>query len=169
MINADFQLHDVFNFDFENRDEDMPRLIDQKVTYLYQLKYFVLSCPIYACILFLLTARRNMHYTSSQNLRHYSCLRCLRWLDTDSFVEYSGQWIHSVQFQVKVSNTAVGHKVFPPSQAHSHSRWWVSTNSKCLITIGRLISDLVVVIVSSTCGVIAFACAGQPVRLLLIC
>lgn len=28
----------------------------------------------------------------------------------------------------------------------------------------RLISDLVVVIVSATCGGIAFACAGQPVR-----
>lgn len=27
----------------------------------------------------------------------------------------------------------------------------------------RLISDLVVVIVSATCGGIAFACAGQPV------
>jgi hypothetical protein len=29
--------------------------------------------------------------------------------------------------------------------------------------ICRLISDLVVVIVSATCGGIAFACAGQPV------
>jgi len=32
----------------------------------------------------------------------------------------------------------------------------------------RLISDLVVVIVSATCGGIAFACAGQPVWLYLI-
>lgn len=32
--------------------------------------------------------------------------------------------------------------------------------------VGRLISDLVIVIVSATCGGIAFACAGQPVWLL---
>ena len=31
----------------------------------------------------------------------------------------------------------------------------------------RLISDLVVVIVSATCGGIAFACAGQPVSVLV--
>lgn len=32
--------------------------------------------------------------------------------------------------------------------------------------VNRLISDLVVVIVSATCGGIAFACAGQPVLFL---
>jgi len=35
--------------------------------------------------------------------------------------------------------------------------------------ICRLISDLVVVIVSATCGGIAFACAGQPVSTHFLC
>ncbi|CDP03181.1 unnamed protein product [Coffea canephora] len=77
MINADFQLHDVFNFDFENRDEDMPRLIDQE----------------------------DNEFTLSNSKSKFPILQ----LDI------------------------------------------------------RLISDLVVVIVSATCGGIAFACAGQPV------
>lgn len=36
------------------------------------------------------------------------------------------------------------------------------------VLFDRLISDLVVVIVSATCGGIAFACAGQPVWSLLM-
>lgn len=41
--------------------------------------------------------------------------------------------------------------------------FWLFKNVFC-----RLISDLVVVIVSATCGGIAFACAGQPVQLLYL-
>jgi hypothetical protein len=141
-----------FNLDNENGVEDTPRLIDRKVSF-DRPKLFVLYIAEECIICYVPICKGIL----------------VMWICCDFD---PGQRFYNVQSKIQVPCTAARFKVsiaFVREVLRSIIFWKYLTYFFLLGAsllnryICRLISDLVVVIVSATCGGIAFACAGQPV------
>lgn len=138
-----FQFHHVFKLDNENQAEDMPTLIDRKV----RLLKICISSLIFS------------------NIYSWKCIhswgdKSLILQDNVFIISNSRSKFPVLQLDARL-DYADSTCYFSSLQNQGQLRWAILN----WVLICRLISDLVVVFVSATCGGIAFACAGQPVRL----